>query len=73
MLFYLMNFDLPNFCLILSLFIDFSWTEHIDHGYYIYKFNGSETDCDDSEIEKYFIPGQSENLETDTSWKEFVK
>ena len=41
-------------------------------GSWSFKFNGSSTNCDDNEIEKYFILGQKDTLEG-TKWKEYVK
>ena len=58
-----MNFAIHNFCLIVLFFIDSLWST--------YTFNGSSTNCDDSEIEKYFIPGQT--FPEDPIWKENVK
>ena len=57
-----MNFILSNFSLILLFFIDFSWSS------WTYHFNGSSTDCDDTEIEKYIKPEQSFGV--DPVWKE---
>ena len=58
-----MNFDLQNFCLIVLNFLNFSfaWTYH---------FNGSSTDCNDTEIEKYIKPEQSFGVPP--VWKEHV-
>ena len=42
------------------------------YGSWSFKFNGTLTNCDDNEIEKYFILGQTDTLEG-TKWKEYVK
>ena len=53
------------FYLIVLFFMDLSWAYDG-----VYKFNGSDTNCDDSEIEKYFLPGQSWEYPI---WQEYVK
>lgn len=60
-----MNFLSVNFCLF-ALFFKNSW------GQGLYEFNGTSTNCDDSEIEKYFTPGQTFASDPDV-FKEHAK
>ena len=61
---------MKNIFLISQFFMNFSWAAHDRK---TYKFHGSGTNCDDSEIEKYIIPGQTEaNSVIDPIWKENV-
>ena len=80
-----MSFLLSNFYLLVIFFIDFSWTQGLDKfditsiTSNIYKawwfdlFNGTATNCDDSEIEKYIIPGQAWVDSSTDFWKENAK
>ena len=61
-----MNFLPVNFCLIALFFKNCSW------GQGLYKFNGTSTNCDDSELEKYFTTGQTFPSDPDV-FKEHAK
>ena len=65
-----MKFFATSIFLILQLLMNFSWATHKEM---TYTFHGSGTNCDDSEIEKYILPVQTEaNSVIKPIWKENV-
>ena len=44
---------------LISILIQYARCEHTRHPTWQYNFNGSSTNCNDNEIEKYILPGQN--------------
>ena len=59
--------------ILILILIQYVRCDHNQHPIWQYNFNGSSTNCNDKEIEKYILPGQKiqkgeERVEMTLTW-----